>query len=842
METLNPLLTGFVSASPPNSIDGALKQYFGYDRFRPGQQGIIEASLQNQDQLVIMPTGGGKSLCFQLPALLRPGVTVVVSPLIALMQDQVDSLQANGLGATFLNSTLKGLEARDRVRAVLEGEIKLLYVAPERLLSDHFLEFLKQLRSQPGLSGFAIDEAHCVSEWGHDFRPEYRQLSRLRQYYPEVPVTALTATATDRVRQDIIQQLSLKRPQVHIASFYRANLAYEVRPKTRDSYQQIYQLVRQGGAGIIYCLSRRQVDELADKLRQDGIEALPYHAGMSDQDRANNQTRFIRDDVQVIVATIAFGMGINKPDVRFVIHYDLPKTLESYYQETGRAGRDGEPARCILFLSYGDVSKVEWIISQKADEHEQRIARQQLRQVIDYADSTECRPSILLRYFGETLGEPCQTCDNCRNPKPVEDWTIEAMKFLSCVARCRERFGVAHIIDVLRGSKKEKIKKYRHDRLSTYGIGKDRTADQWRALARTLKHRGFVDETDDGYPVLKLNALSWEIMRKQRQVEVALPRTVSAFEGDRRSPLAAEAEALMFQLRALRKQIANERSAAPYTIFPDSTLRLMAQQRPQTLAEFGQLSGVGRYKLEHYGDRFVALIREFTTGEASAPPKPQTSRPSGLSDTHRETLALCQQGKSVEDIALARNLTPGTIYGHLERLLHAGEEIDINALVPSDHQQPIRQALHALNTDKLKPVYEYLGGVYPYEEIRLMKAVIKREGHRFPRSQEPSSTHLYSLELHQKGLDVEAIAQERNLRPSRIVRHLAELLEMGQPVDLDRLVTPEQQREIEGVCDRHPGASLEELWTYLSDRVSKEALRLVYGAWRAKQAQQSNSP
>ncbi|USR91604.1 DNA helicase RecQ [Phormidium yuhuli AB48] len=832
-----------MSASPSDSLDRALKQYFGYDRFRPGQQGIIEASLENQDQLVIMPTGGGKSLCFQLPALLRPGVTVVVSPLIALMQDQVDSLQANGLGATFLNSTLKGVEARDRIRAVRQGDIKLLYVAPERLLSEHFLEFLSQLRSQPGLSGFAIDEAHCVSEWGHDFRPEYRQLSRLRQYYPEVPVTALTATATDRVRQDIIQQLSLKRPQVHIASFYRPNLTYEVRPKTRDSYQQIYQLIRQGGSGIIYCLSRRQVDKLADKLRQDGIEALPYHAGMSDRDRADNQTRFIRDDVQVIVATIAFGMGINKPDVRFVIHYDLPKTLEGYYQETGRAGRDGEPAQCILFLSYGDVSKVDWMISQKPDEQEQRIARQQLRQVIDYADSTECRPSILLRYFGETLSEPCQTCDNCRNPKPIEDWTVEAMKFLSCVARCQERFGVTHIIDVLRGSKKEKIKKYRHDRLSTYGIGKDRTADQWRALARTLKHRGFVDETDDGYSVLKLNALSWEIMRQQRKVEVALPRTVSALEGDRRSPLAAEADALMFQLRALRKQIANERSAAPYTIFPDSTLRLMAQQRPQTLAEFGQLSGVGRYKLEHYGDRFVALIREFTTGEASAPPKRQTSRFSTtVGETHQETLALCQQGKSVEEIALARNLTPGTIYGHLERLLHGGEEIDIDALVPLDHQQPIRQALCAVNTDKLKPVYEYLGGVYPYEEIRLMKAVIKREGHHFPRSQEPSSTHLYSLELHQKGWDIEAIAQERNLPPSRIVRHLAELLEMGQPVDLDRLVPSEQQREIEQVCDRHPGATLEVLWTYLSDRVSKEALRLVYGAWRAKQRQPSNSP
>ncbi len=602
------MVDSFSQVSISQSPLTALKQYFGYERFRPGQADIIEAKLQNQDVLVVMPTGGGKSLCFQLPALLKRGVTLVVSPLIALMQDQVDALQDNGIEATFLNSSLDGQTVRQRQQAVLSGKIKLLYMAPERLLQERFLMFLDEVREDVGLAGIAIDEAHCVSDWGHDFRPEYRQLRRLRQRYPEVSFMALTATATERVREDIITQLELRQPVVHVASFNRPNLYYEVRPKQRLIYYDLLKLIRKanGESGIVYCLSRRRVDELTQKLQEDNISALPYHAGLSDVVRSQNQKRFVRDDVQVIVATVAFGMGINKPDVRFVVHYDLPRNLESYYQEAGRAGRDGEPAQCTLFLGYGDIRTIEYLIDQKSDPQEQRIGRQQLRQVLDYAEGTICRRTIQLAYFGEEFGGSCGSCDNCLNPVPTEDWTVEAQKFLSCVARCRERFGMAHIIDVLRGSKKQKVIQNGHHQLSTYGIGRDRSMEAWRTLGRSLLHQRLVDETADGYPVLRLNALSWEVLRKQRQVEIAMPKT-PAVATERAIP--EEAEALFQALRALRKRLADAQSVPPYVVFADSSLRVMAQTRPVTLETFAEVPGVGSRKLERYGPQFVAEIR-----------------------------------------------------------------------------------------------------------------------------------------------------------------------------------------------------------------------------------------
>jgi ATP-dependent DNA helicase RecQ len=711
----------------PSSLEQSLKHFFGYDSFRPGQREIVEAALQQRDMMIVMPTGGGKSLCFQLPALLKPGLTVVVSPLIALMQDQVEALQDNGIGATFLNSTLSAMETRSRQTAILEGKIKLLYVAPERLLGERFLPFLDIVASKLGISAFAIDEAHCVSEWGHDFRPEYRQMERVRDRYPDIPIMGLTATATERVRQDIIQQLTLRNPYIHVASFNRPNLYYEVRPKTKHSFAEVLQIIqKKGGSGIIYCLSRKKVDEVAYKLQQNGIQALPYHAGMNDVDRSTNQTRFIRDDVQVMVATVAFGMGINKPDVRFVIHHDLPKNLEGYYQESGRAGRDNEPSHCTLFFGFGDVKTIEYIIEQKPDEQEQRIARQQLRRVINYAESSDCRRTVQLSYFGDSFPGDCGNCDNCCNKKPVEDWTLEAMKFLSCIARCQEKFGMNHIIDVLRGSKNQKILQYQHNQLSTYGIGKDRSPDEWKRLSRSLINQGLLDEKTDGFPILKLNEKSWEIMKRQRTVEIAIeaPREV---QGRTRS-LAVEVEGLFAILRTLRKQIADEQFVPPYVVFADRSLRDMAEKRPQNLTEFEEVYGVGSNKRDKYGKVFLEAIRTFCkeqglpTNVASADVANLPNVANAPSYSQMQTWELYRQGLTVQGIANARGMSPNTISGHLIELMDMGKEVDINLLVHSENQQAIVHAIEVIGDEKLRAIYEFLQERYTFEEIKFVRA------------------------------------------------------------------------------------------------------------------------
>ncbi|NET71548.1 MAG: DNA helicase RecQ [Sphaerospermopsis sp. SIO1G2] len=715
-------------------LEKYLKYHFGYDNFRPGQRQIIENALQNRDLMVVMPTGGGKSLCFQLPALLKPGLTVVVSPLIALMQDQVEALRNNNIAATFLNSSLNNYQVRSREEAIMTGKVKLLYVAPERLISDRFLPLLDVVNEKIGIANFAIDEAHCVSEWGHDFRPEYRQLILLRKRYPHVPTIALTATATNRVRSDIIQQLGLRDPSIHIASFNRPNLYYEVRPKSKRSYAEILEIVRENeGSGIIYCLTRKKVDELTFKLQKDQVAALSYHAGLSDKERTENQTKFIRDDVRVMVATIAFGMGINKPDVRFVIHADLPRNLESYYQESGRAGRDGEPARCSLFFSFGDVKTIEWSINQKTDPQEQLIAKQQLRQVIDYAEGTDCRRTIQLGYFGERFPGNCGNCDNCLYPKPVQDWTIEAMKFLSCVARCKERYGMTYIIEVLRGSKSKKILLNKHEQLSTYGIGKDKTVDEWRMLGRSLLHQGLLAQTNDGYSVLKLNTLSWEVMRKQRSVSIAVPVTQKV-NLEAESPKAAEVEVLIHRLRNLRKKLADEQAVPPYVIFHDSTLRLMAQVQPKTLDEFGQLSGVGSYKLSEYGDQFLAEIKVYRQEKAAQILENSQNNQSAVSsidnypsDTEVSTLELYQQGLSIEEMAQKRNVRTSTIIRHLSDLIEKNQPVDLNRLIPLQRQQKIWQVIDVLGDISLTPIREYLGENYTFDEIRLVRARWRRE-------------------------------------------------------------------------------------------------------------------
>lgn len=624
------------SVATEDPVRVTLKSWFGFDSFRPGQEAVVRDALAGRDVLAIMPTGGGKSLCFQLPALLRPGVMIVVSPLIALMQDQVRLLRDSGISASFLNSSLSAREASETSAALLRGEYKLLYLAPERLLMPEFLQgFLPRLREAQGISGFTIDEAHCVSEWGHDFRPEYRQMHILRAHFPEIPVFAFTATATGRVRDDIAAQLGLRETACHVASFNRPNLHYEVRPKTDKSYAELLARVRgrsgaNNGSGIVYCLSRKRVDELAGKLAADGVRALPYHAGLDAETRRSNQDAFIRDDVQVIVATIAFGMGINKPDVRWVVHYDLPKTMEGYYQEAGRAGRDGEPADCLLYFGVGDIRTAEFLIAQKIDPSsgepmaaEQRLARQQLRKVLDYAQSLECRRVIQLRYFGEEYRAPCAACDNCKNPRPVEDWTLEARQFLSAVARLAQRgqrYGAAYVIDLLRGAETQKIIDRGHQQLSVYGIGKQRTQDEWRQLVRALLHQGIVDETEDTYPVLRLNAASLEVMKAQRQVLLApQPKpSRSARSRDEAPTLATGAEALFERLRALRKQLADQQGVPPYVVFSDASLRQMAELQPVDEAAFMTISGVGGRKLAQYGVAFTAAIRGYR-GELGLP-------------------------------------------------------------------------------------------------------------------------------------------------------------------------------------------------------------------------------
>jgi len=611
-------------------LNAALKRLFGFDEFRAGQEAVVRDALAGRDVLALMPTGGGKSLCFQLPALLQPGVTMVVSPLIALMQDQVRLLRDNDIPASFINSNLPPGEASARTAALLRGEYKLFYLAPERLLNTQFLDGpLCRLKDGPGINAFVIDEAHCVSEWGHDFRREYRQLAELRRRHPNVPVLAFTATATLRVRSDIVAQLALRNPAIHVSSFNRPNLFYRVRAKDKHTYGELLAQVRGGGAGIIYCLSRRRAVELAMQLQGDGIRARPYHAGLDADERRENQESFIRDDVQVIVATIAFGMGINKPDVRWVVHYDLPKTLEGYYQESGRAGRDGDPARCTLYLGGSDIRTADYLIQQKIDpdsgaplEEEQRLARQQLRQVLDYAESTECRRAIQLRYFGESFAAPCGACDNCTEPRSRRDCTTEAQQFMSCIARLaqrRQRFGAAQIIEILRGARSERVLSRGHDTLSVYGIGRQRSVEQWRDIARALLHQGLIEETQDGYPVLSLNERSRQVLRGELAVHIAepmkrasVPTATAAATGTGTAAGPGAASDLFDRLRAVRKRLADEHGLPPYVVFHDSTLRDMAERRPLTLDEFARLPGVGQAKLARYGERFIAAIGEFS--------------------------------------------------------------------------------------------------------------------------------------------------------------------------------------------------------------------------------------
>ncbi len=594
--------------SPALSI---LRETFGYADFRLNQKEIIEDLIAGQDSFVLMPTGGGKSLCYQIPAMVRDGVAIVVSPLISLMKDQVDALNANGVPAAFYNSSLNSDDAKQVLAKLHHHEIDLLYIAPERLLSSDFLARLQGI----DIALFAIDEAHCVSQWGHDFRPEYQRLSVLREHFSNTPLIALTATADAQTRQDIVQVLGLQQSKQHISSFDRPNIRYTVLEKHKP-FEQLTQFMQshEDEAGIVYALSRKRVEELAEKLVQQGIKAAAYHAGLAADVRQKVQESFLRDEVDVVVATVAFGMGIDKPNVRFVVHYDLPKNIEGYYQETGRAGRDGLPSEALLLSGTQDMVTSRRFIEQGHNEAQKRIENYKLNAMIGFSEATVCRRKVLLNYFGEEREADCGNCDVCLNPPEVFDATQDAQKALSCVYRLQQSFGMKYVIDVLRGASHEKILSRQHDTLSTYGIGAEYSHEQWSAIFRQLIHRGLLVQDIANYSVLKLTPEATPILRGEQRLTLAKPKVRSKVK-DRVKKSAKYAditydETLFEKLRELRKKLADDLDVPPYIVFGDATLVGMVQLKPQTEDAMLEVSGVGQVKLERFGKEFLAVIQE----------------------------------------------------------------------------------------------------------------------------------------------------------------------------------------------------------------------------------------
>jgi ATP-dependent DNA helicase RecQ len=734
--------------SPP--LLPLLKQYFGFTSFRPLQEEIIRDSLAGKDVFALLPTGGGKSLCFQLPALARAGLTVVVSPLIALMKDQVDALQASGIAATFLNSSLAGDESRERLRGLHNGEFRLLYVAPERLMLSGFLTDLQRWN----VKLIAIDEAHCISEWGHDFRPEYRQISELRKYFPNVPFMALTATATGRVREDIVSHLKLHEPSCYVASFNRPNLTYRVIAKNKP-YDQLLDFLRTRpkDGGIVYCMSRKATESVAQRLSEDGVKARPYHAGLTPKERSSHQELFLRDDIRVVCATIAFGMGINKPNVRFVVHYDLPKNIEGYYQETGRAGRDGLPGECVLLFSPGDAVKQTMFIDEKSNPQEQQIARGQLQQMVHYAECAGCRRAELLAYFGEQFSGTgilpvssgtrtethrqdacatinCGACDNCVSPRARFDGTVAAQKFLSCVYRIREQngFGVGlnHVVEVLTGADTEKIRKWGHAHLSTYGIGKEHSRPEWAAIGRELIRLGLLRQTTEKFSVLELTTEGRAALKERRKVALTKPVAVPEAKVHHVGEITCD-EVLFERLRELRKKLADERDVPAYIIFSDVALRQMARNYPENEGDFTRISGVGEKKLREFGRFFLNEIalhlatnprQIFADDSFTAPPV----RKSSMNDTTRETLRRFRAGESIEQIAAKRMLAVGTMYGHLATAIEAGETVDLNQLASAEAQLKIAAAFARTGWGNIVGAKELLDDKFDYGLLRVYRA------------------------------------------------------------------------------------------------------------------------
>jgi ATP-dependent DNA helicase RecQ len=712
--------------STPASI---LKNIFGYEHFRPLQQEIIANVLNKTDTLAIMPTGGGKSLCYQIPALIFPGLTVVVSPLIALMKDQVEQLHELGFPALFLNSSLSPDDYRKNMEQVQSGRAKLLYVAPETLLTPRLFNLL----NNTSLDCLTIDEAHCISEWGHDFRPEYRQLVEVRNRFPKAVCLALTATATQRVRGDIKTNLRFEDSNEFVASFNRENLLIEVTPKT-DPTGQTLQFIQRfpNQSGIIYCFSRKQVDDLAATLVDKGYSVRPYHAGLTDAERKENQELFIKDDIQIVVATIAFGMGINKPNVRFILHHDLPKSIESYYQEIGRAGRDGLPAHCLLLYSYADVQKLKYFINQK-EGLEREVAYEHLKALTRYAESDVCRRVRLLAYFGEKYTtENCGMCDTClRGEKNLVDITIHVQKFLSCVKRTGELFGATHVVDILLGSENQKVLKFGHQHLSTFGIGTDLTKKQWMHISRQLIQKGMLTQ-DDRYGSLKITPRAMQVLRGKEKF-LGLLEVEKTVEARAEKAFEEEYDHALFEiLRQKRKNLADAAHVPPYVIFPDKTLIEMATYYPTSQNGMQKIFGVGSRKLAKYGSIFIQVIAEYCKeNNLTEKRKPGTRASRNVlgeehEPKHIQVGEAYNAGASVQDLAEQFNVQQGTILNHLSKYLLDGHSLRSDEFLPStnlpdDLCQKVMEAFKSLGTEYLKPVYEDLEGAVSYDDLKTLR-------------------------------------------------------------------------------------------------------------------------
>ncbi len=697
-----------------------LKSIFGYDEFRHAQQDIIQTLLNGNDALVLMPTGGGKSLCYQIPALVREGTAIVISPLIALMQDQVDALRQLGIKAAFLNSSLGQDEAYAIQQQLLNGELDLLYVAPERLQNSAMLALLDRCK----LSLFAIDEAHCVSQWGHDFRPDYQQLKLLHQRYPSIPRIALTATADQRTRDEIISQLQLDDARVFINSFDRPNIHYAI-SEGNNAKQRLWQFIADNhpqDAGIVYCLSRKKVEETARWLADQGRDALPYHAGLPQEVRQRNQQRFLRDERVIIVATIAFGMGIDKPDVRFVAHLNLPKSIEAYYQETGRAGRDGAPANAWMAYGLQDVITLrQFMQDSNADEAHKRMEHHKLESMLGFCELITCRRQSLLRYFDEASPEPCGNCDNCLQPPAKWDGTESAQKALSCIYRTEQRFGVNYIIDILHGKLDERIQRNGHDKISTFGIGKEMMVTEWRSLFRQLIALGYIDIDVERHGALCLTEKCRLILRGEQNLELRKQVKQEKTTKDKKQKLAVrpQDQPLWDALRALRMVLAEEAGVPPYVIFHDATLQEMVKKRPLTEQAINSISGVGGQKLARYGQAFLVEISQHPLSELLD---------NRLSATVNETLILYQQDNNIERIAQQRTVKPSTIYTHLADAIEVGllDVHDVTGLSKSEFNEIVFviESQEDQEKGRLKPVYDELAGEYDYGVLKCVQAAI----------------------------------------------------------------------------------------------------------------------